>query len=31
MPNTPQDRLDREEMWIRLLETKSPYGLNKND
>ena len=31
MPNTPQFRLEREEMWIRLLETRVPYGLNKID
>ena len=31
MPNTPQVRLEREEMWIRLMETKLPYGLNKVD
>lgn len=31
MPNTPQYRLEREEMWIRLLETRVPFGLNKMD
>jgi hypothetical protein len=31
MPNTPQFRLEGEDLWIRLLGTKSPYGLNKND
>jgi hypothetical protein len=31
MPNIPQVRLEREEMWIRMLETKVPYGLSKYD
>ena len=30
-PNTPQMRLEREDYWIRTLNTKSPAGLNKND
>ena len=31
IPNAPQMRLDREDFWIRTLNTKSPSGLNKND
>ena len=30
-PNTPNYRLEREEMWIKKLSTKTPNGLNKND
>ena len=30
-PNTPNYRLEREDFWIKKLETKSPLGLNKND
>ena len=31
VPNTPQMRLEREDFWIRKLNTKAPIGLNKND
>ena len=30
-PNTPNYRLEREEMWIKKLSTKNPHGLNKHD
>ena len=30
-PNTPNYRLEREDLWIRKLSTKVPNGLNKND
>ena len=30
MPNTPNYRLEREEFWIRKLETQEPNGMNKN-
>jgi hypothetical protein len=30
-PNTPSYRLEREELWIKRLATKTPHGLNKND
>ena len=30
-PNTPNFRLEREEMWIKKLATKVSKGLNKND
>jgi hypothetical protein len=31
MPNKPPVRLEREKMWIRMLKTMVPCGLNKND
>ena len=31
IPNTPQYRLEREDFWIRTLNTKNPLGLNKYD
>ena len=31
IPNTPHYRLEREELWIKTLNTKSPRGLNIND
>ena len=31
MPNSPYMRLEREEMWIRKLLTKTPHGLNRLD
>jgi hypothetical protein len=30
-PNTPNYRLEREELWIKRLVTKTPHGLNKQD
>ena len=30
-PNTPTFRLEREDYWIKQLETKTTLGLNKND
>jgi hypothetical protein len=30
-PNTPNYRLEREELWIKKLSTKTPNGLNKQD
>jgi hypothetical protein len=30
-PNTANYRLEREEMWIKRLSTKTPHGLNKQD
>ena len=30
-PNTPNYRLEREDMWIKRLSTKTPHGLNKQD
>ena len=31
VPNDAAWLLEREEMWIKRLETKHPHGLNKND
>ena len=31
VPNDTSFLLEREEMWIKRLETKRPHGLNKND
>jgi hypothetical protein len=30
-PNTPNYRLEREDLWIKRLSTKTPHGLNKQD
>ncbi len=30
-PNHPQYRLEREDFWIKKMNTKTPKGLNKND
>ena len=31
IPNTNNYRLEREDWWIKTLNTKTPKGLNKND
>jgi hypothetical protein len=30
-PNHPQHRLEREDFWIKKMNTKTPKGPNKND